>query len=280
MSKFSSGNIEAGVTVTHKSRPAAGKEGMKHIIQPRGDGTDYRFNIRTPSSLKGMIDPSTGKKFGTYIKRSLGGTRHLPTAKKLRDIRLAEVRAMEADAKRGAALGDRFSLEKASAWADPQVRSRRRSNSQITQKSCRSFRATFADAKMLAFSVAQKILSNRLLEGVDLAGFQTILSRWPCSANEQRTKRMQLQQTNPIPCISNNLPDRVLRLLYSQHIDGCSLLVDLNLVRHKCLGNGAHLFPGRQPVNIIRKTLFNHSFNLSHCFVPVEPANLQTAAHP
>ena len=91
---------------------------MKHIIQPRGDGTAYRFNIRTPSALKGMIDPSTGKKFGTYIKRSLGGTRHLPTAKKLRDIRLAEVRAMEADAMKGAALGDRFSLEKASAWAE------------------------------------------------------------------------------------------------------------------------------------------------------------------
>ncbi|WP_300055224.1 tyrosine-type recombinase/integrase [uncultured Roseobacter sp.] len=65
-----------------------------------------------------MIDPSTGKNFGTYIKRSLGGTRHLPTAKKLRDIRLAEVRAMEADAVKGTALGDRFSMEKASAWAE------------------------------------------------------------------------------------------------------------------------------------------------------------------
>lgn len=71
---------------------------MKHIIQPRGDGTAYQFKIRTPSGLKGMIDPATGKKFGTYIKRSLGGSRHLPTAKKLRDLRLAEVRAMEADA--------------------------------------------------------------------------------------------------------------------------------------------------------------------------------------
>ena len=91
---------------------------MKHIVQPRGEGTAYRFNMRTPSALRGLIDPSTGKKFGTYIKRSLGGTRHLPTAKKLRDIRLAEVRAMEADAVRGAALGDRFSMEKASAWAE------------------------------------------------------------------------------------------------------------------------------------------------------------------
>ncbi|MEO1140312.1 MAG: tyrosine-type recombinase/integrase [Pseudomonadota bacterium] len=91
---------------------------MGYIVQPRGPGTAYRFNIRTPSALKGMLDPSTGKKFGTYIKRSLGGTRHLPTAKKLRDIRLAEVRAMEADAVKGTALGDRFSIEKASAWAD------------------------------------------------------------------------------------------------------------------------------------------------------------------
>lgn len=91
---------------------------MQYIVQPRGPGTAYRFNMRTPSALRGMMDPSTGKRFGSFIKRSLGGTRHLPTAKKLRDIRLAEVRAMEADAARGASLGDRFGIERATAWAE------------------------------------------------------------------------------------------------------------------------------------------------------------------
>jgi len=91
---------------------------MKHIIRPRGDGTAYQFMMRTPMALKGMTDPATGRTFGRYIKRSLGGTRHLPTARKLRDIRLAEVRAMEADAVHGATLGDRFSIERASAWAE------------------------------------------------------------------------------------------------------------------------------------------------------------------
>lgn len=91
---------------------------MKYIIQPRGDGTAYQFKIRTPSILRGMTDPTTGKQFGTYIKRNLGGTNHLPTAKKVRDMRLAEVRAMEADAAQETALGGRFSLERASGWAE------------------------------------------------------------------------------------------------------------------------------------------------------------------
>jgi integrase len=65
-----------------------------------------------------MIDPARGKPFGNFITRSLGGTHHIPTAKKLRDIRLAEVRAMEANAAQEKALGDRFSLERASGWAE------------------------------------------------------------------------------------------------------------------------------------------------------------------
>lgn len=108
MPKNSSRNIEKRVTVTHNSRPLKGKNGMKHIIQPRGDGTAYQFKMRTPAALRGMKDPATGKNFGTYIKRTLGGTRHLPTAKKLRDIRLAEVRTMEADAIRGEATVKRY----------------------------------------------------------------------------------------------------------------------------------------------------------------------------
>lgn len=91
---------------------------MKHLQQPRGPGTAYRFRIKTPKALVGMIDPKTGKQFGQFIFRDLGGTNHLPTARKLRDIRLAEVRAMEADAAAGDALSGRFGLERAEVWAE------------------------------------------------------------------------------------------------------------------------------------------------------------------
>lgn len=91
---------------------------MQHIDQPRGPGTAYRFKMRTPQVLIGHTDPQTGKPFGRWIIRTLGGERHLPTAKRLRDIRLAEVRALEADAKAGADLSGRFSLYRAEAWAE------------------------------------------------------------------------------------------------------------------------------------------------------------------
>ena len=65
-----------------------------------------------------MIDPATVKRFSTCIKRSLGEACHLFTTKKLRDIHLAEVRAMETDAVKSAALGDRVSMGKTSAWAE------------------------------------------------------------------------------------------------------------------------------------------------------------------
>jgi hypothetical protein len=71
--------------------------GMSYIEQPRGQGTAYRFRMKTPATLVGREDPQTGKPFGTWIIRSLGGERHLPTAKKLRDMRLAEVRTIEAE---------------------------------------------------------------------------------------------------------------------------------------------------------------------------------------
>ena len=90
---------------------------MKYLQQPRGPGTAYRFRMPTPKSLQGMIDPETNKMFGVNIIRSLKGTRHLPTAKKLRDLRLAEVRAMEAEAIRGRKIEGRFGLERAEAWA-------------------------------------------------------------------------------------------------------------------------------------------------------------------
>lgn len=86
-----------------------------HIIQPRGAGTAYRFKMRTPKSLQGLTDPKTEKPFKKWLTRSLGGTSHLPTAKKMRDIRLAEIRTIEAQVHAGATLDSRFSLERAEA---------------------------------------------------------------------------------------------------------------------------------------------------------------------
>lgn len=91
---------------------------MEHIIQPRGVGTAYRFKMRTPKALKGKTDPKTEKPFKNWITRSLGGTSHIPTAKKMRDIRLAEIRTMEAQISVGASLDSRFSLERAEGWAE------------------------------------------------------------------------------------------------------------------------------------------------------------------
>ncbi|WP_433989100.1 tyrosine-type recombinase/integrase [Sulfitobacter sp. TBRI5] len=91
---------------------------MRYIDQPRGAGTAYRFKMKTPKALAGMIDPLTKKKFGNWIIRPFGGERHLPTAKKLRDICVAEVRTMTADAASGAGLSGRFNLERAEGWAE------------------------------------------------------------------------------------------------------------------------------------------------------------------
>ncbi len=91
---------------------------MEHIIQPRGAGTAYRFKMRTPKTLKGLTDPKTEKPFKNWITRSLGGTLHIPTAKKMRDIRLAEIRIIEAQVSAGASFDSRFSLERAEGWAE------------------------------------------------------------------------------------------------------------------------------------------------------------------
>lgn len=95
-----------------------GTEDMKHIDQPRGAGTAYRFKMKTPKSLNGMTDPKTGKIFKRWIIRNFGGERHLVSAKRLRDICLAEVRTMEREALAGSDLSGRFSPERAELWAE------------------------------------------------------------------------------------------------------------------------------------------------------------------
>lgn len=88
---------------------------MRYIEQPKGPGTAYRFRMKTPKDLLGSPNPwSDGKTFGTWIIRPMAGERHLPSAKKLRDIYLAEVRKLEMQYR----ARRRFSLERAELWAE------------------------------------------------------------------------------------------------------------------------------------------------------------------
>ncbi|MFO7758308.1 MAG: tyrosine-type recombinase/integrase [Roseovarius sp.] len=88
---------------------------MEYIEQPKGPGTAYRFRMKTPKSLRGTQNPwSEGKRFGTWIIRPMDRQRHLPSAKKLRDIYLAEVRKLEIEYR----ARTRWSLEKADLWAE------------------------------------------------------------------------------------------------------------------------------------------------------------------
>ena len=68
---------------------------MKHLIKPRGRG--YSFRMVTPEVLVGTENPWTGKPFGKEIKLGLHTQRHAE-AVRLRDVRLGQVRQLEADA--------------------------------------------------------------------------------------------------------------------------------------------------------------------------------------
>ncbi|MAN99085.1 tyrosine-type recombinase/integrase [uncultured Roseovarius sp.] len=88
---------------------------MQYIEQPKRPGTAYRFRMKTPKSLRGTPNPwSDGKPFGTWIIRPMNGERHLPSAKILRDIYLAEVRKLEIEYR----ARQRFSIEKAEKWSE------------------------------------------------------------------------------------------------------------------------------------------------------------------
>lgn len=88
---------------------------MQYIEQPKGPGTAYRFRMKTPKNLRETTNPwADNKPFGVWIIRSMSGERHLPSAKKLRDIHLAEVRKLQIAYR----TRQRFSLEKAEMWAE------------------------------------------------------------------------------------------------------------------------------------------------------------------
>jgi hypothetical protein len=70
----------------------------KYLSQPRGGGKGWALRMPTPSLLIGTISHKTGKPYGKTIHEGLG-TRNVADARKLRDIRLGEIRAEEAKVK-------------------------------------------------------------------------------------------------------------------------------------------------------------------------------------
>ena len=67
----------------------------KYLSQPRGPNTGWAIRMPTPKDLIGIVSPKTGKPYGKTIHEGLG-TRNVADARKLRDIRLGEIRAEEA----------------------------------------------------------------------------------------------------------------------------------------------------------------------------------------
>lgn len=74
-----------------------------YLFQPRGPGTAFLFRMATPPALVGRPNPRNGgKPYRREIRESLGGVRSLPEARRLRDVRLGEIRAEERRALEGA----------------------------------------------------------------------------------------------------------------------------------------------------------------------------------
>jgi integrase len=68
---------------------------MRHLIKPRGRG--YSLRMLTPPVLIGTENPWTGKPFGKEIKLGLD-TRGHADALRIRDVRVGQIRQLEADA--------------------------------------------------------------------------------------------------------------------------------------------------------------------------------------
>ncbi len=83
----------------HKSSPklptSADDIDMRHLIKPRGKG--YSLRMLTPPILVGTENPWTGKPFGKEIKLGLD-TRGHADALRIRDVRVGQIRQLEADA--------------------------------------------------------------------------------------------------------------------------------------------------------------------------------------
>lgn len=96
------------------------REDMRYLKQPRGPGKSWVFRMMTPSDLVGVPSPWDGKPLPKEIKKGLG-TRHLPEARKLRDIALGDIRRLQDDLSDGEA----FSLASAVEWREAVTADRR-----------------------------------------------------------------------------------------------------------------------------------------------------------
>lgn len=96
-------------------------EDMRYLIQPRGPGKSWVFRMVTPPDLVGVPNPWDGKPLGKEIKKGLG-TRHLPTARKFRDIALGDIRRLQD----GLSDGEAFSLASAVEWREAILAARKK----------------------------------------------------------------------------------------------------------------------------------------------------------
>ncbi|WP_374643848.1 hypothetical protein [Tabrizicola sp.] len=94
---------------------------MRYLVQPRGPGKSWVFRMLTPPDLIGLPNPWDGKPLGKEIKKGLA-TRHLPEARKRRDIALGDIRR----AQRQLSNDDAWSLQSALAWRKMTEDARRR----------------------------------------------------------------------------------------------------------------------------------------------------------
>lgn len=78
-----------------KSLSPSGSIDMQHLIKPRGKG--YSLRMLTPPVLVGTTNPWTDKPFGKEIKLGLR-TRTHAEALRIRDVRVGQIRQLEADA--------------------------------------------------------------------------------------------------------------------------------------------------------------------------------------
>lgn len=89
------------------------REDMRYLKQPRGPGKSWVFRMMTPPDLVGVPNPWDGRPLPKEIKKGLG-TRHLPEARKRRDIALGDIRRLQKSLSDGAA----FSLKSAVEWRE------------------------------------------------------------------------------------------------------------------------------------------------------------------
>ena len=68
---------------------------MSNLEQPRGKG--FSLRIKTPNALVGTTNPWTGKPFGKTLKLGLNTRRHAE-AVRIRDVRIGQLRQLEAEA--------------------------------------------------------------------------------------------------------------------------------------------------------------------------------------